>query len=413
MIRFARALLATFLTCGLLAACATHRVEPGGTADPTILISIDGFRADYLAPGVTPELSRLAALGAQGVIRPSFPSKTFPNHYTLVTGLRPDHHGIVDNNMRDPKIPGVTFKLSNREAVTDPRWWDDGEPIWVTAEKAGRRTAIMFWPGSEAPVHGMRPTDWRTYDAGVSAAARVDQVLAWLDAPPAERPDFIALYFDAVDTAGHNYGPRSPQVRAALRETDAALARLTEGLSKRGLRANIVVVSDHGMAEISADRIIRLDQIVSADAGEALTMGAFLTYYPAAAREAEVSAALLAPHEHMTCWAKDKIPAAYHYGTHRRVAPIICLPETGWEIVTATSLAKWGVKGGDHGFDPYAPEMQALFLGVGPAFRVATRTPLTDNVDVYPLLMRLLALEPRPNDGGATLSHTALLPGDK
>jgi predicted AlkP superfamily pyrophosphatase or phosphodiesterase len=409
MIRFVRALLGTLLTCGLLAACATRPIEQGAGADPTILVSIDGFRADYLDLGVTPELSRLAAQGAQGAIRPSFPSKTFPNHYTLVTGLRPDHHGVVDNNMRDPEIPGVTFKLSSREAVTDRRWWDDGEPVWVTAEKAGRRTAVMFWPGSEAPIHGVRPTEWRTYDAGVSAVGRVDQVLAWLDAPLAERPRFIALYFDAVDTAGHNHGPRSGEVKAALQETDAALARLTEGLSKRGLRANIVVVSDHGMAEISSDRIIRLDQIVPADAGETLTMGAFLTYYPAAGREAEARAALLAPHDHMTCWPKEKIPAAYHYGTHRRVAPIVCLPETGWEIVTAASLARWGVKGGDHGFDPYALEMRALFLGVGPAFRPGTRTPLTDNVDVYPVLMRLLALEPRPNDGGPALSEAALV----
>ena len=226
MIRFAQTLLATLLSCVLLVACATRPTSTGSSPVPTILVSIDGFRADYLDLGVTPELSRLAALGAQGAIRPSFPSKTFPNHYTLVTGLRPDHHGVVDNNMRDPQIPGVTFKLSSREAVTDRRWWDDGEPIWVTVEKAGRRTAIMFWPGSEAPIHGVRPAEWRTFDAGLPATARVDQVLAWLEAPAAERPRFLALYFDAVDTAGHSYGPGSAQVKAALQETDAALARL-------------------------------------------------------------------------------------------------------------------------------------------------------------------------------------------
>jgi predicted AlkP superfamily pyrophosphatase or phosphodiesterase len=255
-----------------------------------------------------PELSRLAREGAQGAIRPSFPSKTFPNHYTLVTGLRPDHHGIVDNNMRDPEIPGVTFALSNRAAVIDPRWWEDGEPIWVTAERAGLRTAIMFWPGSEAPVRGVRPSAWRTYDAGLAPQARVDQVLAWLEEPALERPRFLALYFEAVDTAGHNHGPGSPQVKAALQETDAAIGRLVHGLAARGLVANIVVVSDHGMAEISPDRVIRLDEIAPTDVGTPLTMGAFMTYYPAAGREAEAEAALLKPHPHMSCWRKGGDP---------------------------------------------------------------------------------------------------------
>ncbi|HEY9234440.1 MAG TPA: ectonucleotide pyrophosphatase/phosphodiesterase [Phenylobacterium sp.] len=412
MIRFARAALAALFACSLLSACATRPGAPAPKAErptPTILVSIDGFRADYLDLGVTPELSRLGRMGAQGAIRPSFPSKTFPNHYTLVTGLRPDHHGIVDNNMRDPQIPGVTFRLSDRGAVTDRRWWDDGEPIWVTAERAGRSTAIMFWPGSEAPVHGVRPTEWRAFDQGTPATARVDQVLAWLDAPAEKRPRFIALYFDAVDTAGHNYGPGSNQVKAALRDTDAALARLTEGLARAGVRANLVVVSDHGMAEISGARVIRLDEVVPPEAGETLTMGAFLTYYPAIGHEEQARAALLRPHDHMTCWAKGQIPAVHRYGTHRRVAPILCLPQTGWEIATTASLARRAVKGGDHGFDPAAPEMRALFLGVGPAFKPGVRTPLTDNVDVYPLLARLLDVQPRPNDGGQTLIEAALV----
>jgi predicted AlkP superfamily pyrophosphatase or phosphodiesterase len=211
-----------------------------------------------------------------------------------------------------------------------------------------------------------------------------------------------------VDTAGHHYGPGSEELKAALRETDAALARLTQGLAARGGRANLVIVADHGMAAISPERVIRLDQIVRAEAGEPLTMGAFLTYYPAAGHEEEARAALLRPHDRMTCWAKDQIPEAYHFGSHRRVAPILCLPQTGWEIATAESLKKRPIKGGDHGFDPYAPEMRALFLGVGPAFRAGAKTPLTDNVDVYPLLARLLGVAERPNDGGHILIDGAL-----
>jgi predicted AlkP superfamily pyrophosphatase or phosphodiesterase len=394
-----------------LTACAqspTPDLAGQAPAPPLILISIDGFRADYLTRGVTPTLSRLATQGVHGAIRPSFPSKTFPNHYTLVTGLRPDRHGIVDNNMIDPEIPETTFALSNKAAVRDPRWWNDGTPIWVSAERAGIGSAVIFWPGSEAPIQGVRPSAWRPYDQSVSATARVDQVLAWLDAPPGERPGLIALYFDEVDTAGHHYGPASGEVARAAAVTDAAIGRLVEGLEARGLLANLVIVADHGMAEVAAERAIYLEDLVSADLGRPLALGAFMTYYPAQGREAQAEAALLAEHEHMICWRKSEIPARYHFGTHRRVPPIFCLPQTGWEITTRARVAKTPLKGGNHGFDPYSPEMAAIFIGHGPAFARGRTTPLTDNVDVYPLLAKLLGVTPEANDGGPALVDVAL-----
>src|SRR5687768_8973601 len=158
----------------LLAACATPP-DPEGPPAPVILVSLDGFRPDYLDRGVTPVLSGLAADGVRGAMRPSFPSKTFPNHYALVTGLRPDRNGIVENNMEDPAIPGVTFKMSNRDAVKDRRWWDPGEPIWVTAERAGLVTAPVFWPGAEAPIRGVRPTHYRVFDMATPNGERVDR----------------------------------------------------------------------------------------------------------------------------------------------------------------------------------------------------------------------------------------------
>lgn len=407
-----RHLAASWLIALALTACAQSPAIPDlaeqAPAPPVILISIDGFRADYLARGVTPTLSRLATQGVHGAIRPSFPSKTFPNHYTLVTGLRPDRHGIVDNNMIDPKIPETTFVLSNKAAVRDARWWNDGTPIWVSAERAGIGSAVIFWPGSEAPIQGVRPSAWLPYDQSVSATARVDQVLAWLDAPAGERPGLIALYFDEVDTAGHHYGPASGEVARAAAVTDAAIGRLVEGLEARGLPANLVIVADHGMAEVAAERAIYLEDLVSADLGRPLALGAFMTYYPAQGREAQAEAALLAEHEHMTCWRKSEIPARYHFGTHRRVPPIFCLPQTGWEITTRARVAKTPLKGGNHGFDPYSPEMAAIFIGHGPAFARGRTTPLTDNVDVYPLLAKLLGVTPEANDGGPALVDVAL-----
>src|SRR5262249_46231963 len=142
---------------------------------------------------------------------PSFPSLTFPNHYTLVTGLRPDENGIVSNTMQAPDIPGITFRLANKEAVADRRWWDEAEPLWVSAEKQGVRTATMFWPGSDTDIGGVRPSEWRLFDKTMTSEARVDTLLSWLDKPQAERPRFLTLYFDKADSNGHDFGPDSPE----------------------------------------------------------------------------------------------------------------------------------------------------------------------------------------------------------
>jgi predicted AlkP superfamily pyrophosphatase or phosphodiesterase len=383
----------------VLSACA--HLAPTATPAPrplTILVSIDGFRADYLDRGVTPVLSRLAADGARAAMRPSFPSKTFPNHYTLVTGLRPDHHGIVENNMEDPAIPGVTFKMSNQAAVVDRRWWDEGEPLWVTAEKAGIHTGTMYWPGSEAPIHGVLPSLWLHFDASRPAAARADQVLAWLDLPAGQRPDFVTLYFDDVDTAGHYSGPESPEVNAAAARVDTALGRLVEGLKARGVAANIVVVADHGMAPLSPDRKLFLEDLVPAETIRILSAGAFATLYPTPGHEREAERALVGRHPHITCWRKGHFPWRYHYGRNPRVAPIFCLPETGWTIGSRNSKTPW-VEKGAHGFDPYAPEMAAVFVASGPAFKPGVRLRTFDNVDVYPLLARLVGVTPQRNDG--------------
>ena len=216
------------LLCAAIAACTgcTHFPAADRAPDrtaasepaPLLLISIDAYRYDYIDRGLSPNLEMLARHGVQAAsMQPSFPSLTFPNHYTLVTGLRPDHHGIVDNTMFDPHLG--KFSLGNRKAVSDGRWWDEATPIWVTADQHGMRTATMFWPGSEAAIHGHRPDYWRPFDDSVSADQRVDQVLAWLDLPPATRPRFLTLYFDAVDHAGHKHG------HDATFEEDYALAQ--------------------------------------------------------------------------------------------------------------------------------------------------------------------------------------------
>ncbi len=384
----------TFLFAALWLAAAPPAVA--AERPLVILISIDGFRPDYLNRGVAPVLSRLAAQGARGVMRPSFPSKTFPNHYTLVTGLRPDRHGVVENAMEDPAIPGVVFKMSNAEAVRDRRWWDQGEPIWVTAERAGIPTATMFWPGSEAPIRGVRPTYSRAFDQTLASDARVDQLLAWLDAPV--RPGFATLYLDIVDTAGHQHGPEAPELNAAVAIADAAMDRLVAGLKARGIAANLVVVADHGMAALDDARQVYMDDLLPKEAYRSLAGGAFMTIYPAEGREREVRRALLKRHDNMQCWKTSRMPARFHYGKNPRVAPYFCLPTTGWRVTTRAFKPSRPERGA-HGFDNFSPEMQAIFLAHGPGFRPGATTPAFDNVDVYPLLARLLGLKPAPNDG--------------
>jgi len=242
-------------------AALTLAAAAGRTPSPElILVSLDGYRADYLTRGHSPALAALAAAGVRAeALRPVFPSLTYPNHYTLVTGLYPDQHGIVNNSMHDPELG--SFSPPNRAANADGRWWSEAEPIWVNAERHHIITAAEFWPGTQAQIRGIRPTYWQPFDGDVSADARVDQVLNWLDLPLERRPRFIMLYLEQADVAGHFYGPDSPELQAALVSIDAALARLIEALRHRGTldSTNLVIVSDHGMSATSPERIVFLE----------------------------------------------------------------------------------------------------------------------------------------------------------
>lgn len=363
--------------------------------DLVILVSIDGFSPDYLGKGQTPVLDGLVAGGAFGSMRPSFPSVTFPNHYTLVTGLHPDHHGVVGNRFTDAQLGAFTM------ASKESGFWDQGEPIWVTAEKAGVRTGTMFWPGSEVEIHGVRPSQWAPFDQGMPGDARVDRLLSWLDLPLDQRPKLETLYFDIVDTAGHRNGPDSAETRAATASVDASMARLIEGLKARGLydRTMLVVVSDHGMAATSPDRVVWIDDIIDPAALKIGYGGAVLTADPAPGREAEVQQKLVGRHPHMECWNKADVPERLVYGSNPRVAQIVCLVETGW--LTATRDRPVTRAGGAHGYDNQAPEMAAIFIAHGPGVVAGRRLTDMDSVDVQPFLARMLGIAVPAGDGRA------------
>lgn len=399
----ATALLATLLP----AACATHAPAPASDASapavqtpPVLLVSIDAFRADFLDRGVTPHLWRFAREGVRGSMRPSYPSLTFPNHYSMVTGLRPDRHGIVHNNMRDPVLG--SFRASNEQSASDGRWWNGGVPLWVSAARAGLPTAAMFWPGTQAEIHGVRPTQWRAYDESVSGDARVDQVLAWLSQPAARRPRFTTLYFEAVDETGHDFGPESREMDATLAAVDASIGRLRDGLARRGLldKVNLVIVSDHGVAEVAPGHVVAIEDMVDGNDVAVHSTGQSVGFAPLPGHQAAAEKQLLGRHGHYACWRKSELPARWHYGTHPRVPPIICQMDEGWDAIPRAEIAKRPRHArGSHGYDPELPSMRALFVGHGPAFRAGAQLPVFDNVDVYPLLARLVGVEAEPGDG--------------
>ena len=397
-----------------LAGCSAPPA-PGSTSvySPLLLISIDGYRADYIERGLSPRLAALADTGVRALaLKPAFPTLTFPNHYTIVTGLYPDHHGIVGNRMLDPRS-GKRFIYSDAASATDPYWWG-GEPLWVGVERQGKHAFTMFWPGSDVAIDGVRPEYWKAFDKNLSADARVDQVLAWLDLPSSQRPDFITLYFEQVDHTGHDYGPDSAEVNAALRDIDAALGRLLDGLKQRGLAdsANVVVVSDHGMTSSGADKVIALDDVVAVSDVDVVNSGVLTGIAPKAGHEAEVEQALLAPHAHMTCRRKSEMPARLHYGTNPRIPPLLCLADNGWIISTREQLARpdHEVQKGEHGYDNDDPLMRALFVAHGPAFQHGMVVPEFDNVDIYPLLAKILGIKPAPNDGDFSAVAPMLTP---
>ena len=411
MNRIAAALALAFGTT--LSGCATYSDAPPVAAaqveqrEPvTILVSIDGFHPDYLRRGLTPTLSGLSDGGATASMQASFPTKTFPNHWTLVTGLVPDHHGITANRMEDPERPDETFGMSN----VDPWWWADARPIWVDAEEAGIRSAAMFWPGSAVPWggtakrfgpvnDGVLPSDWQAFSMQISNTQRVNSVLDWLRRPADIRPEFVTLYFDTVDTAGHDVGPQGEELDVALRDIDRHIADLIAGLEQLGQPANLVIVSDHGMAGTSSERMIGLDTIIDPSLYRLVEGGAYATFEPTEGNREAFEAAILAEHEHMECWRKDEMPERFDYGTHRRIPPYFCLAETGWTIAPTKSDNSW--TGGSHGYDPAAPEMASLFIAHGPAFRTGVALPSFRNTSVEPLLRELIGLPPRSRTDGS------------
>jgi predicted AlkP superfamily pyrophosphatase or phosphodiesterase len=412
MILTRRAFCSALVVCSL-AACREAPPLPPERAI-LILISIDGFRWDYLDRFKPPTLRRLAAEGVQadGLI-PEFPSKTFPNHYTIVTGLRVAHHGIISNNMRASGIPGE-FSMSNRDVLADPRWWG-GEPIWNTAEMQGRKAAAMFWPGSEAVIGGRQATFWTPFDNDLPNSERVKRVLGWLKLPENERPSFLTLYFSDVDTAGHSRGPDSEEVKDAVMSVDARINDLVSGVRAAGLddRVHYVIVSDHGMAALSPDRMIVLDDLIDVGTADVVDWSPVLALTPKDGDVEKIYAALKDKHPALAVYRSSEIPPEYRLAGHPRLPAIFAIATDGWYIASKRDVARWGepnrrAPGGAHGYDARAQSMHGLFIASGPRIRRGLKFKPFENIHIYELMCAVLGLQPAKNDGDPAVTRDML-----
>jgi predicted AlkP superfamily pyrophosphatase or phosphodiesterase len=401
------ALICVFSAITSLPPAAQSQSRRGDLKPTVILVSLDGFRYDYPEKFKTETLARLAREGVRAKwMIPSFPTKTFPNHYTIATGLYPEHHGIVGNSVYDF---GEIFRIDDRKQVSDPRWWL-GEPVWVTAQKQGQIAASYFFVGSEAPVAGVTPTYWRAYNGRVPPEMRVDKVLNWLDLPTEKRPTMITMYFSDTDDAGHEFGPDAEETRYAALNADRYIKQLVTGLRARGIydRVNIIIVSDHGMAARDQRNAIIMDDYFDTSdktiADPILTTGEIWQIFPKPGKE-DFIADRLKNIVHATCWRKAEIPARLNYNDSSRIAPIVCSSDEGWNMTTRRRFEEtrksddFDKTRGAHGYDNKYQSMQATFIARGPAFKRRYVAEPFENIHVYELMCRILGLKPAENDG--------------
>lgn len=366
-----------------------------------LLISFDGMRAEYLQRLNLPNFERVWTAGVRSTgMRSVFPSKTFPNHYSMVTGLYPENHGLVANRFWDPNRRAA-YALGDTVSVFDGTWYR-GEPIWVTAERQGMVAASFFWVGSEAPIGGVRPTYFRKYDTRVPNFRRVDSVLSWLRLPERRRPHLITLYFSDVDGAGHDHGPFSVQVDSAAARVDSALGRLLDGIEALPIRDRtyVILVSDHGMTETgprwyaALDTLIDLRGVRIADAGA----NANLHVTGGRARAVVLRDSINRRMRHGRAYLREDTPPALHYRRDPRIGDLVVIMEDHYMVGRMGWPPREG--SGNHGWDPSYVNMHAIFVARGPGIPARRVIGAFENVDLYPWIAELLGLRPaRAIDG--------------
>ena len=360
----------------------------------TIIISLDGCRWDYPYLYHTPMLDYMANHGIESGLIPSFPSKTFPNHYTIATGLYPDHHGIVANTFLDTES-GNVFNLSDPEQKYNPVYYG-GEPVWITARRNNIKTAVFYWPGSDVKIQGQSPDLFYYYDEEprLTFSQRIDGILAELEKPFDVRPQLIMAYFEQPDANGHTYGPHSEKTRQAVMEMDSLVQCLYDGLCRSGMEktTNLVVLSDHGMTWVDKTHAVPLMPCLKKEWVWDIQGNIPACIYANDGCADSIYHALK-DLDHVKVWRKHEVPEYLHYGTSSHIGDVVVLPDIGYVAYDKPIEA-----GGTHGYDPTLQDMHAVFRAIGPDIPRCS-LPHFPNVCVYSLICKLLDIEPAPNDG--------------
>jgi predicted AlkP superfamily pyrophosphatase or phosphodiesterase len=367
-----------------------------------ILISLDGYRYDYTQRFAPENIQKFIKEGvAAESMMSSFPSKTFPNHYTIATGLRPENHGLVDNSFYDPQ-KDQTYGINNREMVSDPYWYD-GHPIWVLASQAGMVTASYFFVGTEAPVQGVQPNYFYNYDGKVSNLTRISKVFEWLELPEEERPRVITLYFSDMDDTGHRYGPdNDEQLAKTLHRLDRELGALFEGLKSFDLDINVVLVSDHGMTNVTRERLINLDEITQGIDAKVVNDGALAHVYLTNVEDKPKALALMRGRKGAFQISDvDDFKQYQKSDKYRhRLGDLLILPDLGYYLATPSDMVRYQNRAamyqtqvfGEHGYDPKHQDMHGIFYAKGPKINNGLSIPPFQNIHIYPLLVKILGL---------------------
>jgi len=362
-----------YITLAVFAALvfsSCNNLKPERDKPYVVLVSMDAFRWDYDSIHGTPVLDDIARKGVAATrLIPSFPTKTFPNHYTIATGLYPDHHGLVNNSFFSPDLDKV-YRIGDRAMVSNGAFYG-GEPMWVTARKQGMKSASFYWVGSEAPVQGIQPDYWKAYDEEVPFGDRIDTVLKWLSLPVYKRPHLVTLYFEEPDVVSHVYGPLSPETGAMVRSLDSLLGVLRTGIARlpNARNINLIVLSDHGMTEVDESRYNYIFDTLPQSMVKRIYGGNPVWAVEPAEGKLDSVLLLLNIQRGMKAWTAGIRPEPR------------------------------GDTRGDHGYDWKCRDMHSIFYAEGPAFRKGFRIDTLYNVDIYNIVTGILGLVPAPNDG--------------
>lgn len=379
-----RRLFLLALTTIAVTAGAQQRERP-----TVVVVSFDAFADRFLDRDSLPNFHRLIAEGVRAPLRPEFPSKTFPNHYSMATGLPPGQHGITTNTFFDP-----ARKVWFTHASQSDGSWFGGEPIWVTAARSGVRTGTYFWMGSEAVIDGQRPAFWKPFDATVPDSAKIVEIMRWLRLPAEQRPNLVMMYSPVVDVPGHRYGPDAPETRAGTAAADRTVGVLMDSLSKLPGRVDLIIVSDHGLSAVPRDHVIDMDDrfppkgVLVDD--EHATFSLWADPANPGANMDSLAKFYRTNLQHVRVFRPGDFPAEWQTEQNRRFGDIFLLADPGYEFVTTTPRAIYTAA--DHGYDPRDPSMTGIFVAYGSDFRSGVRLDVRENRTVRDLLVRLLGL---------------------